>query len=344
MDYSSMQLELFEKCEYPPGMYIRDSIFLKMCPEHSQAIREWTFAQSLSQLQIPKFQYLEADDGHLPVWLEADEQMLDGESSMLNISEAPKETFSCHNGEKRLWIVTDFAETGRCAEKILFECEGLSGNPEQVSEPRKRHSSNIEKSIDTTNRVINEGGNTIVKIRSGKDDGTAGKGALIGYESAFALSCTNDQFLFQNAGETRKIYDVTYDSEARETDVSPTLQARMGTGGNQVPILTENISGVLPFDRQQITSKTNRSNPQFGSVGHTLCGGSACNYGRIVSEFAVRKLTPIECERLQSLPDGWTLIDHKSCTDSARYKALGNGMAQNVPDWILRRLVECVGD
>jgi len=32
-------------------------------------------------------------------------------------------------------------------------------------------------------------------------------------------------------------------------------------------------------------------------------------------------------------------IDHKTCSDSARYKALGNGMAQNVPDWILKRLV-----
>ena len=55
--------------------------------------------------------------------------------------------------------------------------------------------------------------------------------------------------------------------------------------------------------------------------------------------YAVRRLTPLECERLQSLPDGWSLIDHKSCSDSARYRALGNGMAQAVPDWILRRLV-----
>lgn len=66
-------------------------------------------------------------------------------------------------------------------------------------------------------------------------------------------------------------------------------------------------------------------------------------------QYAVRRLTPLECERLQSLPDGWSFIDHKSCSDSARYKALGNGMAQNIPDWILRRLVkaveeECDGD
>ena len=56
-------------------------------------------------------------------------------------------------------------------------------------------------------------------------------------------------------------------------------------------------------------------------------------------QYAVRRLTPKECERLQSLPDGWTLIDHKSCSDASRYKALGNGMAQCVPDWILKRLV-----
>lgn len=56
-------------------------------------------------------------------------------------------------------------------------------------------------------------------------------------------------------------------------------------------------------------------------------------------QYAVRRLTPLECERLQSLPDGWTKIPHKSCTDSARYKALGNGMAQATPDWLLKRLV-----
>ena len=55
--------------------------------------------------------------------------------------------------------------------------------------------------------------------------------------------------------------------------------------------------------------------------------------------YAVRRLTPVECERLQDLPDNYTLIDHKSCSDSARYRALGNGMAQCVPNWILQRLV-----
>lgn len=54
----------------------------------------------------------------------------------------------------------------------------------------------------------------------------------------------------------------------------------------------------------------------------------------------VRRLTPLECERLQGLPDHWTLIKDRSCSDSARYKALGNGMAQPCADFIIHRIAE----
>ena len=57
---------------------------------------------------------------------------------------------------------------------------------------------------------------------------------------------------------------------------------------------------------------------------------------------SIRRLTCRECERLQGLPDDWTLINHKTCSKSARYRALGNGMAQPVPDFILLRLVEAI--
>ena len=57
-------------------------------------------------------------------------------------------------------------------------------------------------------------------------------------------------------------------------------------------------------------------------------------------QYAVRRLTPLECERLHGLPDNYTLIDDKSCSDSARYKALGNGMAQPCADFVIRRIVE----
>ena len=54
----------------------------------------------------------------------------------------------------------------------------------------------------------------------------------------------------------------------------------------------------------------------------------------------VRRYTPRECERLQGLPDDFTLIPDKTCSDAARYKALGNGMAQPCADFIIKRIAE----
>ena len=62
--------------------------------------------------------------------------------------------------------------------------------------------------------------------------------------------------------------------------------------------------------------------------------------GHIVAGTRPRRLTPRECERLQGLPDDWTLIDHrgKPAADGPRYRAIGNSMAVPVMRWILDRL------
>jgi len=52
-------------------------------------------------------------------------------------------------------------------------------------------------------------------------------------------------------------------------------------------------------------------------------------------ETGVRRLTPLECERLQGAPDGWT----DGQADSPRYRQLGNGVAVPVFEWVARRLV-----
>ena len=56
----------------------------------------------------------------------------------------------------------------------------------------------------------------------------------------------------------------------------------------------------------------------------------------ILTVTAVRRLTPTECERLQGLPDGYTA----GGSDTARYKALGNSMAQPCANYVIRRIVE----
>ena len=57
---------------------------------------------------------------------------------------------------------------------------------------------------------------------------------------------------------------------------------------------------------------------------------------------AVRRLTPVECERLQGFPDGYTDIklNGKQTPDGGRYKALGNSMAVPVMAWIGKRIQE----
>lgn len=62
----------------------------------------------------------------------------------------------------------------------------------------------------------------------------------------------------------------------------------------------------------------------------------------VASQWAVRRLTPRECERLQGFPDGWTDVPYrgKPAADGPRYKALGNSMAVNVMRWIGWRIKE----
>lgn len=55
-------------------------------------------------------------------------------------------------------------------------------------------------------------------------------------------------------------------------------------------------------------------------------------------EAFVRRLTPLECERLQGLPDNWT----EGGSDSKRYKAIGNGMAQPCADFVIEKLTEAL--
>ena len=71
--------------------------------------------------------------------------------------------------------------------------------------------------------------------------------------------------------------------------------------------------------------------------------------GKLVLQHIVRRLTPLECERLQGYPDGWTdipeWVDSKGkrhkMSDSARYKALGNSIAIPPWKWVLKRLCAC---
>lgn len=126
------------------------------------------------------------------------------------------------------------------------------------------------------------------------------------------------------------VLDMTHPHDVirKEDGIVYTLTARMGTGGNNIPLVYVRPSYA---DLKQ------------DEIAVTLRASGGCNGGgseNIVCGEMLRKLTPLECERLQGLPDNWTLIDDKSCSDSARYKAIGNGMAQPCADFVIRRVAE----
>lgn len=78
--------------------------------------------------------------------------------------------------------------------------------------------------------------------------------------------------------------------------------------------------------------------PTLGSNG----GGNTVP--KIAIPMTVRRLTPVECERLQGFPDGWTDIGtaEKPTADTHRYKQLGNAVTVNVAEWIARRAHKCL--
>lgn len=103
------------------------------------------------------------------------------------------------------------------------------------------------------------------------------------------------------------------------------------------PSLDKSKTPAVAFDLAQITSKTNRTKVSPDLPASTM---NAAGQMHVAQPWAVRRLTPTECERLQGFPDGWTDVPHrgKPAADGPRYKALGNSMAVNVMRWIGRRI------
>ena len=112
----------------------------------------------------------------------------------------------------------------------------------------------------------------------------------------------------------------------------PALQARMRTGGNQVP-LTYQMNGFGDYRDANVASSCKQRDFKDST-------------DLAITNMVVRRLTPLECTRLQGYPDGWVDIGdwtdekgkkHKDA-DSPKYKALGNSIALPFWDWMLRRM------
>ena len=171
---------------------------------------------------------------------------------------------------------------------------------------------------------------------------------------------------FDNNGDTRATVLIFYGNRVDDIRVQGpvinTLQARMGTGGNNMPMLAYPIQGT-------VIGRSDTAGPQGKGYGNpddpmftidTVGGHAVAHVGNFelydfpkedvspslnarrakdtlaYEDAVVRRLTPLECERLQGFPDGWT----DSQSDSQRYKQMGNAVAVPVVQWIINRIVE----
>ena len=152
--------------------------------------------------------------------------------------------------------------------------------------------------------------------------------------------------------------------------VAPTMSARYGTGGNNVPLVEQEADAICiagntvdrqpqnggnglgcqddlaytltATDRHAVYSRQRVDDFRHNDVASTQSARQYKDATDLICQQAeacahlIRRLTPLECERLQGFPDGWT--DIPGASDSARYKALGNSVAIPCVEFILSRI------
>ena len=152
--------------------------------------------------------------------------------------------------------------------------------------------------------------------------------------------------------------------------VVPTMSARYGTGGNNIPLVEQNTGAICiagnivdrqpenggnglgcqedlaytltAADRHAVYSRQRVDDFRRNDVVSTQSARQHKDATDLICQqaesyaYLIRRLTPLECERLQGFPDGWT--DIPGASDSARYKALGNSLAIPCVEFIMSRI------
>jgi DNA (cytosine-5)-methyltransferase 1 len=237
------------------------------------------------------------------------------------------QNFGVAQRRRRVFVVGHLGDWKPAAE-VLFESESLRGDIKKGRGERKDIANCLTKSPSSHssfNPARGEGNGVVVK-------------------------------LYENHAQ---------DSRVKEVDVCPTVAAKWGMGGGNVPLAMQgNLIGrdaggpqgigVSQSNTMYTLTKTDVHAVAFAQqpipeyYAHQYCQDRVCSTEGITPalncsqahkfrfDMAVRRLTPVECERLQGFPDNYTNIP--KAADGNRYKALGNSMAVPVMRWIGERI------
>ena len=171
-------------------------------------------------------------------------------------------------------------------------------------------------------------------------------------DEGFRIRKDGDSPLLKVKSATKKGYEIAEQgdtinysapsSQTRRGRVGKGIAQTLDTGCNQAVISDIKINKTKYGKHQQdAIYETNKSiSPTLMSGGDGHMGGSAAGYLKFQVGSKIRRLTPIECERLQGFPDDWTKIGKElgEISDSQRYKMCGNAVTVDVVEAVANKI------
>ena len=267
--------------------------------------------------------------------------------------------FGVPQRRRRVFVVGHIDGDWRRAAAVLFEPGGLQGNPPTRKTKKQNNTEEFENGFgDSSRRRINT---TLDEKPAGALTTEIYHRGGYGNQSVdthgVLVPCGVDLFNQEETGEVHAALRtaqghgapaVMYenhaaDSRVKKVEIAPTMTAKYGTGGGNVPL----ISHAIPIHDQATRFSGKRGDKNDGKGNGLGIGkeGDPSNtltkndrHAVMDQNHIVRRLTPLECERLQGFPDNWTQIPwngkiKEKCPDSHRFKAMGNSMAVPVMRW-----------
>jgi DNA (cytosine-5)-methyltransferase 1 len=209
---------------------------------------------------------------------------------------------------------------------VLFEFEGLRRD----IAPSRKQGEEVAGTIAARFGISRNNHEECVATFDRQSSGEYGTAPVASTVSARDYKGPTDLvFSLQGAGSTSK----SANGSGWNKDISFTLNATDVHGvAQQISLATHDVAGTM--------LSRNTSGGFSNSVDHAAAGYMA------IQSMAVRRLTPVECERLQGFPDNYTNIPWrkaKESPDGPRYKALGNSWAVPVVRWIGERIARSLG-
>jgi DNA (cytosine-5)-methyltransferase 1 len=220
------------------------------------------------------------------------------------------ENFGVAQRRRRVFVVGCLG-SWESASKVLFESESLSGNNQKGRGKKEEITSSIRTSIVY-------GGSNPECADTVTSKWAKGSGGPSGNECGLFVA--------------HKVYENhPSDSRVKEMgEVCQTVTSTWGMGGGNIPF----VQKTYALQGAGSTSQNANGNGYKEEQSYTL---NVTDVHGVATNMAVRRLTEVECERLQGFPDNYTNIK-ENCPSGVRYKALGNSMAVPVMRWIGERI------